>query len=77
MSDKTAQTNSGSATTQDKKPIKGTDGQLASITLRFKPFIFALVEDQGKHLHGVAQHGIKSWSNAARKMVARRDLNQS
>jgi hypothetical protein len=79
MSDKIAQTSSSSATTQDKRPIKGADGQLASITLKFKPFIFALgdSEDPGKHLYGVAQHGIKNWSNAAHKMVAPRDLHQS
>ena len=40
MSDKIAQTSSSSATTQDKRPIKGADGQLASITLKFKPFIY-------------------------------------
>ena len=51
LSDKIARTTSGRATTEDKKTVKGADGQLASITLKFKPFIFETGEDQGTSHH--------------------------
>ena len=45
LSDKIAPTSR--ATTEDKRPVKGADGQLASLTLKFKPFTFEIGEDQG------------------------------
>ena len=47
LSDQIVQTSSGRVSTEDQKPVKGADGQLACITLKFKPFIFEIGEDPG------------------------------